>query len=170
MDEADIYKSFFDHAIEGIFLTTPAGKYIMANSRLAAIYGFSSSAELVESFQSIQTQLYVDPGRRDDFVRAMQTQGNVLQFESQVRRKDGSIIWISENARQVRDNAGNVIHYEGTCNRHHGKKRDGGGHGAPAGALPPALLPLSPCHDSSGRGQKRDLLQFGVRAFVWPQP
>lgn len=112
--EADIYRSFFDHSIEGIFLTTPAGKYLMANSRLAAIYGFSSTEELIESFENIQTQLYVDPGRRDDFVHAMQTHGNVLQFESQVRRKDGSLIWISENARQVLGPDGKVIHYEGT--------------------------------------------------------
>lgn len=111
--EADIYRSFFDHSIEGIFLTTPAGKYIMANPRLAAIYGFTSTEELIDSFENIQTELYVDPGRRDDFVHAMQTQGNVLQFESQVRRKDGSTIWISENARQVLGPDGSV-HYEGT--------------------------------------------------------
>ncbi|HMU83834.1 MAG TPA: EAL domain-containing protein [Leptospiraceae bacterium] len=112
--QSDVYRSFFDRSIEGMFLTTPAGRYILVNSRLAEIYGFSSSEEMMDHFQNIKTQLYVDPSRRDDFVKAMNEAGTVLEFESQVRRKDGTIIWISENARQVRDEHGQIVHYEGT--------------------------------------------------------
>ncbi|HQI20492.1 MAG TPA: PAS domain S-box protein, partial [Leptospiraceae bacterium] len=69
--QSDVYRSFFDRSIEGMFLTTPAGRYILVNSRLAEIYGFSSSEEMMDHFQNIKTQLYVDPSRRDDFVKAM---------------------------------------------------------------------------------------------------
>lgn len=109
-----VYRSFFDHSVEGIFLTTPAGKYLLVNRRLAEIYGFTSSEELIEYFTNIKTELYVDPHRRDEFVREVETNGSVYQFESQVRTKGGSIIWISENARQVKDANGNVSYYEGT--------------------------------------------------------
>jgi PAS domain S-box-containing protein len=37
----------------------------------------------------------------------------VQDFEAQIYRKDGSIIWISENARAVKDAQGNILFYEG---------------------------------------------------------
>jgi serine phosphatase RsbU (regulator of sigma subunit) len=56
----------------------------------------------------------VQPDRRAEFIRAMRDNGKVAAFESQVYRRDGSIIWISENARAVRDElTGEVLYYEG---------------------------------------------------------
>src|SRR5207244_2068863 len=55
----------------------------------------------------------VAPGRRDEFIREVRRAGMVANFESQVYRRDGRVIWISENARAVCDEAGNVRHYEG---------------------------------------------------------
>ena len=98
-----IYRNLFDHAVEGIFITSIEGRYLLVNSRLAEIYGFDSTEELMHHFEDIGSQLYVEPGRRQEFVAAMQKHGQVLQFESQVRRKDGRIIWISENARWMQD-------------------------------------------------------------------
>ena len=57
--------------------------------------------------------LYVDPNRRAEFIRLMQEQGVVKDFESQIYRKDGSVIWISENARAVRNADGKIQYYEG---------------------------------------------------------
>ena len=69
--------------------------------------------ELLDGLSDIQRQLYVLPERRAEFIIAMAENGTVTNFESQVRRKDGSVIWISENARAVRDDSGNVLYYEG---------------------------------------------------------
>ncbi len=110
---AGVFWSFFDHAVEGIFLTTPAGRYLMANPRLAAIYGFASPEELIKHFDDIGTQLYVRPHRRDEFIEAVES-GEVIGFESEVLRRDGSVIWISENARSVKDHAGRIQYFEGT--------------------------------------------------------
>jgi len=107
------YRSIFDNAVEGIFQTTPAGAYVRINPALAHIYGFDSPEQCICEIQDIQRQLYLDPARREEFVRAMDEQGEVRDFESQVYRKDGSIIWISENARAVRDEAGRTLFYEG---------------------------------------------------------
>jgi diguanylate cyclase (GGDEF)-like protein/PAS domain S-box-containing protein len=108
------YSSIFEHATEGIFQTTPQGRYLNANPALARIYGHASPNELIEHLHDIQRLLYVSPARRDEFVRLMHEQGMVRNFESQVYRRDGSIIWISENARAVRNADGSVQFFEGT--------------------------------------------------------
>jgi len=108
------YSSLFEHATEGIFQTTPQGRYLNANPALARIYGHASPDELIEHLHDIQRLLYVSPERRDEFVRLMQKQGMVRNFESQVYRRDGSIIWISENARAVKNSDGSVQFFEGT--------------------------------------------------------
>ncbi len=108
------YRSLFDNAIEGIFRTSPDGRYLDANPALARIYGFESPLELMNSLSDIGAQLYVDPGRRQAFVETILQQGSVSGFESQVRRHDGRLIWISENARAVPDEFGRLVCYEGT--------------------------------------------------------
>ncbi|MBA4149981.1 MAG: PAS domain S-box protein [Verrucomicrobia bacterium] len=107
------FRSIFENAVEGIFQTTPDGRYLSANPALTRIYGYSSPEEMTSSMVDIQHQLYVDPNRRTEFVRLMQEVGLVTDFESQVYRKDGSIIWISENARAVRDHQNHILYFEG---------------------------------------------------------
>ena len=109
----DRYRSIFDNAIEGIFQTTPAGRYIDVNPALAKMYGYDSPRELIRRLTKIDHQLYVDPSRRDHFIREMKEKGFVLGFESEIYRKDGSTIWISENARAVLDETGQISYYEG---------------------------------------------------------
>jgi diguanylate cyclase (GGDEF)-like protein/PAS domain S-box-containing protein len=108
------YRSLFDNALEGIFRTSPDGRYLDANPALARIYGFDSETQLISSMSDIGAQLYVDPGRRAAFVDIIRREGLVTGFESQVRRRDGRLIWISENARVVRNEDGAVVCYEGT--------------------------------------------------------
>ncbi|HEY5914029.1 MAG TPA: SpoIIE family protein phosphatase [Verrucomicrobiae bacterium] len=108
------YHNLFDHLVEGIFQTTPDGHYLMANAALARIYGYDSPEELIGTLTDITHRLYVQEGRRDEFVRLMQEHDVIAGFESQVYRKDGSIIWISENCRAIRDANQRLLHYEGT--------------------------------------------------------
>ncbi|MFE1745426.1 PAS domain-containing protein [Coleofasciculus sp. H7-2] len=108
------YRSIFENAIEGIFQTTPDGQYISANPALARIYGYESPTELMARLTDIKQQLYVDPNRRAEFKRLLQEHDVVSEFESAVSRQDSSIIWISENARAVRDCEGKLLYYEGT--------------------------------------------------------
>ncbi len=109
------YQSIFEHALEGIFQTSREGKYIAANPALVKMYGYASLEELEAGINNIGTQLYVDPNRRAEFVRLMQESGQVLHFESEIRRRDGSTMWISENVRSINDAAtGEFLYYEGT--------------------------------------------------------
>jgi PAS domain S-box-containing protein len=109
----EMYRSIFENAIEGIFQTTRDGQYLNVNPALAKMYGYDSKDELIKGLTRIDNQLYVDPARRDDFIVAMREKGVVLGFESEIYRKDGSKIWISENARAVTGVDGALLYYEG---------------------------------------------------------
>ena len=114
IDEKNNYYSLFDHLVEGIFRTTVAGHYLLANVALARIYGYDSPVELMASIKDIAERLYVGHGRREEFVRLMQENDTLSGFESMIYRKDGTIIWISENCRAVRDAQGKLLYYEGS--------------------------------------------------------
>jgi sigma-B regulation protein RsbU (phosphoserine phosphatase) len=114
LEAEERYHSVFDHLVEGIFQTTPAGRYLMANAALARIYGYLSPEELIQDLTDIGRRLYVEEGRRDEFVRLMQEHDTITRFESPIHRKDGSVIWISENCRAIRDSRGRLLYYEGT--------------------------------------------------------
>jgi diguanylate cyclase (GGDEF)-like protein/PAS domain S-box-containing protein len=108
------YYQLFENALEGIFRTTLDGQYLDANPALARIYGFESPAELIQSRKDIRNELYVNPARREEFMTLVRARGSVSGFESQIYKKDGEIIWISENARAVYDDLGELACYEGT--------------------------------------------------------
>jgi len=108
------YRSIFENAVEGIFQTTPTGRYLRANRALAEIYGYESSAQMLAELTDINRQIYVDPQRRAEFIAQLGAVRQVSKFESQVYRRDGSTIWISENARSICDESGRVLYYEGT--------------------------------------------------------
>jgi len=108
------YRNIFEHAVEGIFQTTPTGHYLSANPALAQIYGYDSAEIMMGELTNIQQQLYVEPERRQQFVQALQRDGAVTGFESQIYQRNGNIIWISENARAVNDDHGQLLYYEGT--------------------------------------------------------
>lgn len=108
------YRAFFDHAVEGIFRTTPEGHYLAVNQALADIYGYATPEALITGLTDISAQLYADPRRRDDFRALMQANDVVTNFISEIHHRSGRRIWISENARAVRDWSGALLCYEGT--------------------------------------------------------
>ncbi|WP_445241574.1 PAS domain S-box protein [Microcoleus vaginatus] len=108
------YRSIFENAVEGIFQTTPSGHYLNGNRALARIYGYESYTQMLAEFTDINRQFYVDPHRRAEFMAQLGARRQVSKFESQIYRRDGSTIWISENARSICDENGSVLYYEGT--------------------------------------------------------
>jgi PAS domain S-box-containing protein len=108
------YEVFIDNAIEGFFRTTYDGKYLKVNSALARIYGYATPEQLMNEITDIGNSLYVDPAQRFTFMERMKTEGLVREFVSEIKRRDGQTIWITENARAVYDDQGQVLFYEGT--------------------------------------------------------
>jgi PAS domain S-box-containing protein len=115
--EAD-YRAIVNYAVEGIYRSTLNGRYLEANDRLAHIYGYSDRKNLIDSITDIRQQLYLDPADRDRFMNEIGLPPyEVRDFAYRVWRveKDGrrSPIWISENARAVRNEKNEILYYEG---------------------------------------------------------
>jgi PAS domain S-box-containing protein len=110
----DKYRSIVDNAIEGIFQSTPDGRYITANMALARMYGYEAPAELMGAITDIAHQLYVNPGMHDEILNHLERMGVVTSMEVEVYRKDGRTIWVSLNLRAVHGEAGGISYFEGT--------------------------------------------------------
>ncbi|MEK6569880.1 MAG: PAS domain S-box protein, partial [Bacteroidota bacterium] len=108
------YRGIFENATEGIYQTTPGGRFITANPALAGILGYECPEELITGVTDIERQLYVKPNDRKELIRKIEEQGAVEGFETQLYRKDGSRIWISTNVKAVRDAQGTILYLEGT--------------------------------------------------------
>jgi PAS domain S-box-containing protein len=104
------YRHLFENAVVGIYRTSTDGHFVSSNAALVNLFGYEKSAdlELVSA-----DEIYIDEKRRAQFKIAIESQGQVANFESEIRRKDGSVIWIAESARAVRDDEGQITGYEG---------------------------------------------------------
>lgn len=105
------YRNIFENAVEGIFQTTPEGRFLSANPAMAQMLGFSSPEEMIAAVTDIG-QYHADPERRPLFKRILEEQGAVQGFEIPYNLPDGKRIWTAINARLVSGPQGE-IYYEG---------------------------------------------------------
>jgi len=108
------YRKLFEGSVDGIYVTTPAGALLNANPALARIMGYDTPEELIGDTKDIAHTIYVHPAARTEYQSLMRRAGVVREFEYQARRRDGAILWLSDSATAVRDEAGAVVRYEGT--------------------------------------------------------
>ena len=114
MEDEAIYRTLFEHSGAGIFQTSPEGRFVRANPALARMLGYGSVARLLAESDNIAGQLYVEPGRREVVLRAVRACGRVTNFVSEMRRRDGATIWVSETVAEVRRCSGDLSWYVGT--------------------------------------------------------
>jgi diguanylate cyclase (GGDEF)-like protein/PAS domain S-box-containing protein len=105
----------FENAVTGIYRTSLDGRQLRANPALVRLNGYETEAELVAAVRDLGTEWYVEPGRREEFVRLMLANGRVTDFVSEVyRHRTRERIWVSESAWLIRDEAGEPVAFEGT--------------------------------------------------------
>ncbi|MCW5771511.1 MAG: PAS domain S-box protein [Rhodospirillaceae bacterium] len=109
------YREIWENVAEGIYRSTPDGRQLRANPALVRLNGYDSEDEMLRAINDIGREWYVDAGRRVEFRRLLQDGGRIENFESEVyRHRTRERIWVSENAWEVRDEAGALLYYEGT--------------------------------------------------------
>jgi PAS domain S-box-containing protein len=108
------YRKLFEGSVDGIYVTTPAGDLVNANPALARMMGYDGPHQLIEAITDIAHTIYVHPEARSEYQRLMERDGMVREFEYQVRRRNGDILWLADSATAVRDDDGQIIRYEGT--------------------------------------------------------
>ena len=106
------YRGLFDNVVEGVYQVTLEGELLSANPALIEMLGYDSFGDLKSVGNT--GNLYADPGQRRDLVSRLKQAGELVEAEYDLRRRDGSIITVSENARAIRDAAGDVVGFEGT--------------------------------------------------------
>jgi diguanylate cyclase (GGDEF)-like protein/PAS domain S-box-containing protein len=108
------YRGIFENAVEGIYQSAPDGRFLSVNVSLSRILGYESPVHLIHAIRNVATDVYLDPQAHRDFRAVVDREGSVKDFESRVRRRDGSEIWVSENAHAVKDPSAKILFYEGT--------------------------------------------------------
>jgi PAS domain S-box-containing protein len=117
------YRSIFENAVEGIYQTTPEGKFLAINPAAARTLGFASPEEIMGESRALMSYGYVDPKRLGDFMRLVEAHDVVNGFQSEVYRPDGSRVWVSENVRTIRGSSGEILYFEGTLEDITGRKK-----------------------------------------------
>ncbi len=114
--DAQRYRSIYENAAEGIYMSSLDGIQLSANPALVRLNRYDSEEEMLFGVNNIASEWYVLPGRRAEFQSELREKGVVRDFVSEIyRHKTRERIWISENARLVTDAAtGEPLHYEGT--------------------------------------------------------
>ncbi|CAN5224654.1 PAS domain S-box protein [soil metagenome] len=108
------YRKLFEGSVDGIYVTTPGGALLNANPALARMMGYDTPEDLIRATEDIARTIYVDPADRAEYLMRMERDGMVREFEYQVRQRHYTVLWLSDSATAVRDDAGNVLRYEGT--------------------------------------------------------
>jgi two-component system cell cycle sensor histidine kinase/response regulator CckA len=107
------YRGLFEHAIEGIYQSTPEGRFINVNPAMANMCGYESPEEMIAAITDIPTQYYAAPRDRETYKSLLDANGRIDNIEYRIRRKDGNVIWVSGSARVVRNDLGDILYYEG---------------------------------------------------------
>ena len=110
------YRNIFNNAVEGIYQTTIDCIITTINPAFARMFGYLTPEEMIASVTQIGFQLYANPEDRTKLMDLLENpDGFIRNFEVQVIRKDGSLIWVSINARMMQTDAGSPGLIEGTC-------------------------------------------------------
>jgi PAS domain S-box-containing protein len=105
------YRELFDNIQEGLFFSTPEGRFVEVNDALVTMLGYSSREELLQV--DIPTQVYFSPEQRQIHAQAMEKDGQIRNFEATLRRKNGSPIYVLINAFGMYDNLGRLLQIRG---------------------------------------------------------
>ncbi|MFZ0807420.1 MAG: PAS domain S-box protein, partial [Candidatus Sulfotelmatobacter sp.] len=105
------YRELFDNIQEGLFFSTPDGRFVEVNDAMVRMLGYTSREELLQV--DIPTQLYFSPEHRDRQAELMREHGSLRNFESTLRRKDGTPIHVLINAFGLYDHSGTLVQVRG---------------------------------------------------------
>ncbi|WP_309540677.1 ATP-binding protein [Nitratidesulfovibrio liaohensis] len=106
------YRRIFEESAQGIYQSTPQGRFLRVNPAMARMFGFSSPYEMVSSVMDIGEQFYVRPGEREELLRRLRQEGRV-SLETCLRRRDASVVHVALTARAVTGETGEQLYIEG---------------------------------------------------------
>lgn len=94
------YRLLFEQNLAGVFRATLPGVLLECNEAFARILGYASPREIAG--RSV-LPFYVKPEARGALLEVMRLQRCVANYELQLRKRDGSVVWVLENMNMVAD-------------------------------------------------------------------
>ena len=104
------YRTLISNVQEGVFISTPQGRFLDFNDALMRMLGYDTRDALLRTEIA---SIYVTPSDRERLKKLLNEHGSVADFEFEVRRKDGEVRNVMESSIAVRDSAGNVTAFQG---------------------------------------------------------
>ena len=107
------YRSIFENALEGIFQSSPDGRFIQVNPSMVKILGYNSQEELFTKIDDVARRLHINNSDQAFFIHSINNQDRVQNFEYITSQQDGTLIWVQEDTRAIRDKEGHILYFEG---------------------------------------------------------
>lgn len=104
------FRGLFEGVPVGVYRTGLDGEIFEANPTLAELLGYDSPGDLLGRYAQ---SFYVDPTHRDVWKQRLEKREVLRGHEFRLVRRDGSTIWVRDSGRELRDETGELIGYEG---------------------------------------------------------
>ncbi len=113
LESEEKYRGIFEHAVGGIFQIDLEGKVLNINPSMARLLGYESPKKLIQEVENVFQELFVHPEHREKLLNILAEYGTVERFETRLFKKDRRIIWVSLNARSLKDDQDEFTSFEG---------------------------------------------------------
>jgi len=105
------YRTLFEKSPIGLYRTTPEGEFVALNPTFLEMFGFNLSDPLLHDLNEFTSKIDYS---REKFLEMIEKQDEIIGLEQRIRKLDGSLIYIRENARVIRNDDGSILYYEGS--------------------------------------------------------
>jgi PAS domain S-box-containing protein len=106
-------RSVLENADDGFFQITPEGEFLEVNPAMVRMLGYDAPEDLLEHTSKVAFQFFIESARRELFAKSLNQDSQLLGFDCRLHKRDGTMVWVSINARQVKDPSGKVAYIEG---------------------------------------------------------
>ncbi|BBD08874.1 bifunctional diguanylate cyclase/phosphodiesterase [Desulfovibrio ferrophilus] len=109
----ETYRNIFENSGQGIFTSTPDGRFLKVNAAMARLSGYETPELMVAEVKDIAKQIYANSNQRDLLLAALQRDGEIQGQELEVQKRDGKRVWVSVSIKGINDAAGELVRLEG---------------------------------------------------------
>ncbi len=148
------YRGIFESSIQGIFRSKPEGHFLDLNPAMARIFGYDSVTEML----CCSSDIFLSPGQRREFLQKLAKDGVLKDFPLELRRSDGSSIWVEICARGSFDDSGELVELDGLVADITEKRR-----------MLKELQELARCDGLTGLFNRRYFVELGQRELLRAQ-
>lgn len=112
---AQRYRTLYKEVPIGLYRTTADGQILEANPYLVEMLGQKSLEDLKALDLEKDSDRFHPSYPRSEFKQRIEKDGIVRGLEASWQKKDGTFIYVRENAKAIRDDSGRIMYYEGSA-------------------------------------------------------